>query len=1129
MFTIDNFLSQEIVQKIGWTLLHFIWQATVFALVLAVLQRLLRRFSANLRYIVACMALLAVVALPFITMQFINVSSPSPPPAIIPVTDAMTVQVEPVGETPTGRQIEMNNYIQAEPIIAKSGVVWKQQVINFIEPKLPYIVTLWLLGVFALSVWHLGGWAQLQKLRKKMVKQVDTSLYEKLNILAKKLGVNQAVELLESALVQIPTVVGWIRPVILLPASAMTGLTAEQLEAILAHELAHIKRYDYLVNILQTIVEILGFYHPAVWWISHKIRAERENCCDDIAVAVCGDRINYAKALTSMEEIRGKNELAVAATGGNLFSRIRRLIGKDSNEKTFSWIPSTAVILLLVALIIPTTLALTSTRIENDSDLDAETILEKVRQAQRPFDNMQIEWLEEHDGLSGAVFTGAATELEDLPIQTKYKWSAVLSGNRSRIEKLQETYYVRDPNEPGNIRHTISVFDGNERRQLEKIIKGSRPGRTSGVIWLSEGNSYLLRQTLFGTIGNEPPIYDKERLEEYKLTLKDRDKPNLIILDTLDSYKWTRRYTIDKNRGYNIIKYECFRQDGSKDYEDNIKLKQYPNGIWFISERERIRYNLLDKTTKTIETRITVTDIKFGENIPNDIFHLQFPEGSTFADLTFNYNSHTNFLIGCLSEPKHTQETSAVTAILNKPGNEDIQENSKEIFGMVIERTINGIEQRKDCFIDLDTGTLFDIPVDFHFNNKQEEWFEENSIEARVETNKNLCGLWTLNTVVIPVSNERWDTISPEACHEALRETKGIYPPIMSAEGKLPETFLFQTLDNKGILQILEAKREGDQRSIKIRYKIIQEKQNNQTGQSEIVFKIVDSKANEFIRINFDLNDLEPGQYVEIEDTGQKEFRLSQVPTSSIGKGGGDFPGYASYIDFKIRSNFDLNLATQRITRGELFEHDKWDAYFTGPNKIIGDGNFSTTTLCISTWNPDLTKFRNLVADAIFSLVTVTIKPDNKQASSAEVFKIVSSNIEFVRVFFDLNDLEPGQYVEIEDAGQKEFPLTQVTTSSIGKDGGAFPAYASYIDFKIRSNFDLNLATQRITRGELFEHDKWDAYFTGPNKIIGDGNFSTITLCISTWNPDATKLRLWTEADEDTIANLVAVTITPED
>ncbi|MBN1973935.1 MAG: M56 family metallopeptidase, partial [Sedimentisphaerales bacterium] len=297
MFTIDNFMSGEVVQKIGWSLLHLIWQAAAVALVLAAALRILRRFSANMRYLASCMALLAIVALPFITMQFITVHQPPTLVEDAPVIKMTTPPIEPAFEMSPVRQTEAV-YIQPPPEleIEERHLDWKERVVTFLEPKLSIIVTLWLLGVFALSIWHLGGYAQLQKLRKKMVKQVDSSLNDKLKMLAQKLGVTQAVQLLESALVQIPTVVGWLKPVILLPASALTGLTTEQLEAILAHELAHIKRYDYLVNILQTIVEIFGFYHPAVWWISHKIRCERENCCDDLAVAVCGDKIHYAKA-----------------------------------------------------------------------------------------------------------------------------------------------------------------------------------------------------------------------------------------------------------------------------------------------------------------------------------------------------------------------------------------------------------------------------------------------------------------------------------------------------------------------------------------------------------------------------------------------------------------------------------------------------------------------------------------------------------------------------------------------------------------------------------------------------------------------------------------------------------------
>ena len=108
----------------------------------------------------------------------------------------------------------------------------------------------------------------------------------------------------ESALVDVPVVIGWLRPVILLPVAALAGLTPAQVEAILAHELAHIRRHDSCVNVLQTIAETLLFYHPAVWWVSHRIRAEREHCCDDIAVAVCGDPVAYAQALAELESWR---------------------------------------------------------------------------------------------------------------------------------------------------------------------------------------------------------------------------------------------------------------------------------------------------------------------------------------------------------------------------------------------------------------------------------------------------------------------------------------------------------------------------------------------------------------------------------------------------------------------------------------------------------------------------------------------------------------------------------------------------------------------------------------------------------------------------------------------------------
>jgi beta-lactamase regulating signal transducer with metallopeptidase domain/LysM repeat protein len=368
MDILEDILSQEIVHKLGWTLLHSVWQGCVVALLLVVLLRVLRKSSANLRYLIACLGLAVIVLLPVVTFYVV--------PAPAPTSDLESVSSSPVPVT--GRLHEVYDPdmpLQRAAEYMQMNISWKQRAMNFYASALPYIVFGWLIGVLALSLWHLGGWAHLQRLKRQKVNQVDPSLKGKLRNLAERLKVTRPVKLIKSALVQIPTVVGWFRPMILMPASALAGLSPEQLEALLAHELAHIRRYDYLVNMLQTVVEILGFYHPVVWWVSYKIRVERENCCDDLAVSVCGDKVCYARALTSMEETRfAQSELAVAASGGSLSRRIRRLIGAGSAEKNrFGNMPLVISILLIMALMIPVTLALTTRHENTDSSSNVAT------------------------------------------------------------------------------------------------------------------------------------------------------------------------------------------------------------------------------------------------------------------------------------------------------------------------------------------------------------------------------------------------------------------------------------------------------------------------------------------------------------------------------------------------------------------------------------------------------------------------------------------------------------------------------------------------------------------------------------------------------------------------------------
>jgi beta-lactamase regulating signal transducer with metallopeptidase domain len=202
-----------------------------------------------------------------------------------------------------------------------------------IAPLLPWMIAIWLLGVVCFSSRLIGGWLYTRRLRHYGTSPLEERRLHALHRLCSQLRVTRPVRLLESAMVKVPMVVGWLRPVVLLPASALTGLTAQQLEAIIAHELAHIRRHDYLINLLQAVVETLLFYHPAVWWVSRRIRQEREHCCDDLAVAVCGDALTYARALLELEQLRAAGpQLAMASNGGLLMDRIRRLVGAQSQH-----------------------------------------------------------------------------------------------------------------------------------------------------------------------------------------------------------------------------------------------------------------------------------------------------------------------------------------------------------------------------------------------------------------------------------------------------------------------------------------------------------------------------------------------------------------------------------------------------------------------------------------------------------------------------------------------------------------------------------------------------------------------------------------------------------------------------
>lgn len=305
-----------LAQAIGWALLHLVWQGALIAGLLALLLALLPSRSANLRYTVACAALALLVAVGVFTgvRSYPGAAGPSPF-VTAPATPAKLVVLPVVLPPLPGAGVTT---LRADRV---------RDFVRVANESLPWIVSAWLVGVALLSFRLLVQWRRARRLVEHGARPAREPWQAIARRLAAMLGVRHAIQLLESTAIEVPAVLGYFRPVILLPASSLMGLTPTQLEMILAHELAHIRRHDFLVNLLQAAVETLLFYHPAVWWISRRIRIEREHCCDDLAVATCGSPVLYARALARLEELRAAAlPLAVHANGGSLLDRIRRLV-----------------------------------------------------------------------------------------------------------------------------------------------------------------------------------------------------------------------------------------------------------------------------------------------------------------------------------------------------------------------------------------------------------------------------------------------------------------------------------------------------------------------------------------------------------------------------------------------------------------------------------------------------------------------------------------------------------------------------------------------------------------------------------------------------------------------------------
>lgn len=318
MATLNSILSPELIRAFGWTLIHSLWQGTLIALIAGLALLILKKNSAWIRYLVLFVSLLLILGVSGLTFFRIYSDSDLSVKRSVNIENLLPV----AGETATAYK----NLAENSGIIPSS---WLKKTYQMFEYQAPLLVLLWFIGFVIFFLKYLGGIIYAQRIKNYRNFPVSEEWTQKLRMLCDKIGFRKNVKLAESALVNIPIVIGTLSPVILLPIGTISGVPAAQLEAILLHELAHIYRKDYFLNLIQSFIEALFFFHPAVWWLSQGIRQEREHICDDIALKHSKDPLNYIKALTQMEnKAENKPVLATAFSGKkqHLLNRVRRLI-----------------------------------------------------------------------------------------------------------------------------------------------------------------------------------------------------------------------------------------------------------------------------------------------------------------------------------------------------------------------------------------------------------------------------------------------------------------------------------------------------------------------------------------------------------------------------------------------------------------------------------------------------------------------------------------------------------------------------------------------------------------------------------------------------------------------------------
>ncbi len=317
-----RFFPETLIEAIGWTLFHSLWQGAILTILLTGVLYILKKSRAQIRYLVSFLML--VVLFIWAGISFTSAYSYAREKQVLK-KNLITHPQQVIG----AMQGKLQHTNTSKTYQTSDTQLKWIQFRAFMQRNFPVVFMLWLIGVLIFLTRMAGGMLYMQNLRRRQTLPLDDHWREKIDEMKNRLGIRRSIEAVQSALIKVPMVLGYLKPVVLFPVTFFTGLSAEEFEAVITHELAHIRRHDYILNIIQSIIETLFFFHPAVWLISKNIRDEREHCCDDLAIKITGDRVAYMKALALSQELtmsrQNQYALTFSSGKGSLLKRIQRI------------------------------------------------------------------------------------------------------------------------------------------------------------------------------------------------------------------------------------------------------------------------------------------------------------------------------------------------------------------------------------------------------------------------------------------------------------------------------------------------------------------------------------------------------------------------------------------------------------------------------------------------------------------------------------------------------------------------------------------------------------------------------------------------------------------------------------